>query len=162
MGRHYILIKSEADLEMILKVSRRIPIPSSIIRWSLDQGEFVFTEINTWSVMFVKLTILTFYHRVFPNPRFRIIVKVLFVFFILWHISVWGVTTFGCLPVRKWWVTETPGHCINLLPFGIVANLINILSDFFVFLMPVPLLWKLKVSVAKRITLCCLFSLGLA
>jgi len=83
------------------------------------------------------------------------------VFMSLWHTCVWGVTTFGCFPVKKWWVTEKPGHCINLLPFGIVANLINILSDFFIFLMPIPLLWKLKVSVWRRIMLCIIFAMGL-
>lgn len=144
LGRHIVAVKSQQDLHLILK------------------GQFVFTQINTWSVIFVKLTILSFYYAVFPNPRFRRIVQGCFIFMILWHFTVVGVTIFGCLPIRKWWVPEQPGHCIKLFRFGIAANLIVMLSDFFIFLMPIPLLWKLKISAWRRIMLCCIFSLGLA
>ncbi|KAF2119214.1 hypothetical protein BDV96DRAFT_642252 [Lophiotrema nucula] len=144
LGRHIIVVESQHDLEMILK------------------GEFVFTQINTWSVCFVKLTILTFYYRVFPIPTFQRVVIGTIIFVIAWSFGIWGVTTWGCSPIRKWWVTDAPGSCINLIPFGILANLLNVLTDFFIFLMPVPMLWKLKVSLARRLALCGIFSLGLA
>ncbi|KAF2729275.1 hypothetical protein EJ04DRAFT_580751 [Polyplosphaeria fusca] len=144
LGRHIIAVKSQEDLELILK------------------GEFVFTQINTWSVCFVKLTILAFYYQVFPIPNFQRVVIGTFAFVTAWSFGCWGVTTFGCTPISKWWVPEGPGSCINLIPFGIMANLLNILTDLFIFVIPLPMLWKLRVSLAKRLALCGIFSLGFA
>ena len=53
---------------------------------------------------------------------------------------------FGCTPVDKNWKPDTPGHCIVLIKAVYAYGSMNFISDFFIFLLPLPMVWGLQLS----------------
>jgi hypothetical protein len=76
--------------------------------------------------------------------------------------------TFGtilqCWPVRGAWdpsIDSEHKRCANITAFWWSNGIWNIASDLFLILLPVPVIRKLNITLAKKIGLACMFSIGL-
>ncbi|KAL9583562.1 MAG: hypothetical protein Q9212_002633 [Teloschistes hypoglaucus] len=74
----------------------------------------------------VKIAVLLFYHRIFPQQRFRLAVYSMGIFLILFLISNWLAFMLQCLPVRSFWKPEIPHHCFNRVAFYIANGRSNV------------------------------------
>ncbi|KAH7357488.1 hypothetical protein BKA66DRAFT_538275, partial [Pyrenochaeta sp. MPI-SDFR-AT-0127] len=111
--------------------------------------------------MFTRLSYLAFYLRFAVTKKFRIVV----------HISVALVSTFGfataivsmtpCLPFEKLWTPGIPGRCINIKAYWTANPALNVIFDIGIFVLPIPLLWALKLPKRQRLSLVGVFALGL-
>jgi hypothetical protein len=108
----------------------------------------------------VKFTILAFYWRLFPPKRFRQVVLATGIFISLSAISFIFTFIFQCTPISHFWNKTDGGFCVNRTQFYIVSGGINIATDVFILLLPMPLLWKLKTSTSQKIGLTMIFLLG--
>lgn len=54
-----------------------------------------------------------------------------------------------------------PGRCINNYASILATSTINIASDFFVLLLPVFVVWKLKVALKRKMIISAVFGMGL-
>lgn len=70
------------------------------------------------------------------------------------------VLGFECRPIQAWWLAAE-GQCLNLVAFAYFTNITNLVSDMWIFAMPLPIIMKLQTNTNKRLTLCFLFSVGL-
>lgn len=70
------------------------------------------------------------------------------------------VLGFECRPIQAWWLAAE-GKCVNLVAFAYFTNITNLVSDMWIFAMPIPIIMKLQTNTNKRLTLCFLFSVGL-
>jgi hypothetical protein len=61
----------------------------------------------------------------------------------------------------KAWSPELPGKCLNLLTFFYVSFGIKLITDIALFMIPIPMLGKLKIGLGKKIGVIFMFSLGL-
>ena len=52
---------------------------------------------------------------------------------------------FGCIPIELSWKT-VPGHCYNRQAAGLAYGSMNFISDFFIFILPMPMVWRLRLS----------------
>lgn len=50
---------------------------------------------------------------------------------------------FGCTPIDKYWKPETPGHCILKIKAAYALGSMNFISDLFIFILPLPTVWRL-------------------
>jgi hypothetical protein len=111
-------------------------------------------------VILIKLSILTMYLRLFSvNRRFVKLCYYMMVFILAWGIAVLLTTIFQCTPVRAAWdKTILDSQCLVLTDFVVIgSNVPNIIADAVIIILPMPLLWSLKLSVMRKLGLIALF-----
>ncbi|KAM3067564.1 hypothetical protein ACMFMF_009563 [Clarireedia jacksonii] len=111
-----------------------------------------------------KLSLLVFILRIFPARSFRIACYCVCAFTIAIGLTFIMTTIFSCDPIPYFWTKwdgVVLGKCndVNLQTY--IAAGFNIVQDFTILLLPLPELWKLQVSVKKKVQLFFMFSVGL-
>ena len=88
------------------------------------------------------------------------------VYTLLVLVTCWGIATcfssvFQCRPVKAAWLPMLPGaHCFNYHAWLIWTNVPNIVIDFCILVLPIPLVWGLNLSVPRRASLNAVFLVG--
>ncbi|OCK78052.1 hypothetical protein K432DRAFT_102835 [Lepidopterella palustris CBS 459.81] len=116
------------------------------------------------NITFNKLAFLLLYLRVFSIPSFRKICQVTLLVIGLASTAFIIATVFQCTPIRKAWHKTDPkvhGHCVNNTWFRWTWASYNLFTDVWVFLLPIPVISKLQMSLSKKLGLIILFTLGL-
>jgi hypothetical protein len=109
----------------------------------------------------VKSSILHLYLVIFPQERFRRACYVLLIITALFWIAVVLETFLLCKPVEYNWNKKIEGHCNkNLREVYMSAGITNLLIDFMIITMPMPLLVRLTLPTRKKIGLIAMFSVG--
>ncbi|KAI5460952.1 hypothetical protein BGZ63DRAFT_388065 [Mariannaea sp. PMI_226] len=112
-----------------------------------------------------KLSILCLYYRVLstPNSTFRMAVKVMFVV----TACVGVASCMGFLLIFRdmtWWWTKNlhthPAALANLIKMNEAIDILSLLTDVILFIMPLPVLSRLSLDTNKKRMLIGLFSLG--
>lgn len=65
-----------------------------------------------------------------------------------------------CTPVALNWDPFVPGHCADQRMAYFFTAIINLLIDIGIVMLPMPLVWKLQMPIAKRIGVIAMFGLG--
>ena len=125
-------------------------------------GDYIFSHFYDFALVFVKLGILAFYYRVFVHPVFRKAVLATAAFVIAWGIGITVTLFLACRPLRAYWDVDVPGKCLVMVTFTYFTNISNLITDIWIFLMPVPMIWHLQLQVKKKMILSLIFCIGLA
>lgn len=121
-------------------------------------GIFLWTLSNT----FVRLSILLLYIRIFQQKWFIYFSWAFVVENILFAIALLVAALLICRPLAMFWDPFTvKGTCGNQIAFQEWMGIHNLISDVVVVVMPMPLLWKLKMPIKKKIGLSLIFAMGL-
>lgn len=113
------------------------------------------------ALFLTKVSILLLYLRIFPKKEFvRACWAVIIVMgaFLQW--TVFGFL-FMCKPVAFFWNKSLQGHCMNAQFVYFTNAPFNILTDFVLFGLPLPLLWGLQLPPRKKFGLIVLFAIAL-
>lgn len=115
--------------------------------------------------MLVQLSLLAFYHRVFPEATLfvRRGAWVLIGIVIAFGISNTFTMIFQCTPVPFFWTSwaaETAGTCININLFSWIRAAVEIAIDVSILSLPLPSLLKLQMSWKKKAQVLLMFALG--
>lgn len=114
------------------------------------------------SICLAKLSILALYIRIFTtSSRIRTVIKTSFFFIITGGLSFVIATTFQCTPIRKAWDHRLPGHCINPKAFRWSWAAFDIITDLWIWLLPVKSFFSLNRNLPQRMGLVGVFLLGL-
>ena len=111
-----------------------------------------------------KASLLTVYIRVFssyPCDKVRLICW--FMYLLLASAAAWGVFggAFMCQPAHKYWRPRASGHCSYTTGFYWDSTAaINVGLDLAVFLLPMPLVCRLKLPRRQMIAILVMFALG--
>jgi len=106
------------------------------------------------SIMFSKLSILTFYIQLSPYRGFRKLVTALIVVVIGYCFAASIFEIFACRPITKRWdMTIVHGSCGNLLLFYFIFLGFNTLTDFGKLFLPIPLLWNVQIAKRQKVGL---------
>ncbi|KAJ4362601.1 hypothetical protein N0V95_001406 [Ascochyta clinopodiicola] len=143
MGRHVIYV-SEYDKMMVRK------------------GDFVFSHFYDLALVSVKLGILAFYWRIFIHPIFRKIILATAAFVVAWGIGITVTLFLVCRPLNAYWDRTVNGTCLTIVTFTYFTNISNLISDIWIFLMPVPMIWHLQLQTKKKLLISLIFCVGLA
>ena len=108
----------------------------------------------------VKFSILLLYHRIFQNRKFKRLLWAVAAFVLLYTIAGTLVVIFQCAPVHADWDSVKNRRCVDLDAELIAIGVLNSVTDFVILSLPVPLLWRLHNSLAHKIQLAGIFSLG--
>ena len=114
------------------------------------------------SISYPKLAALFFYARVFRsnNRAFKIHIWVAGSLVSAWLVSTLVSTIFQCTPIAKAWNVELQGYCIDNAAWYLSTAAISTVTDFYILLLPVPMIWGLKISLKRRLYLLAAFFLA--
>ncbi|KAI4122416.1 MAG: hypothetical protein LQ338_005839 [Usnochroma carphineum] len=124
--------------------------------------------LNDWTIQIIfacaisvtRLSLLMFYHRLFPVKRFTIVAVITGCIMIGWWISFMFAIVFSCYPVASYWNKAIVGQCINehTLSWGITGSELG--ANIIMLVLPIPWLWDLRLARAKKLALVGIFTLG--
>lgn len=145
-------------------VGRHLPAlaqsnPGAILNWakSLIAVECIYCT----AVVFPKLSILSFYLRIFTTKPYRITAYVLGG--IITANGIAGVVTslVSCMPLEARWNPSLPGaRCIPIDPYWRWISFANILTDIIMLGLPLPVIWNLHTSRNLKFGLTFIFLTG--
>lgn len=95
-----------------------------------------------------------------PSKAFSWVLYGIGTFLLLFLLSSLLTSALQCLPVPSFWHPSEKHHCIDQVKFYIVQGSLNFVSDLFVVLMPMPILWRLHLPAGRKWKLLVLFLLG--
>lgn len=117
-------------------------------------------------IMLVKISLLVFLYRIFGvDAKFRYTTWVVGTIVTIWSVVSILLAIFSCRPLGATFNLELridpktvcyPESYIVILYYG----LCNIITDFALLVMPMPMLWKMKMARAKKIGVACVFATG--
>ena len=67
---------------------------------------------------------------------------------------------FQCQPVHAFWQPQVQHHCFDQMAYYIAHGSLNLVTDVFVVLMPIPILWSLQLPTARKSGLVAVFLLA--
>ncbi|KAL1604335.1 hypothetical protein SLS59_004131 [Nothophoma quercina] len=121
--------------------------------------QLLFTTIVT----LMKVAILLTYLRIFPSKLNKWFCGTMLFYTITLNVACFFITLFQCAPANTYWnIFKYIGRakCLNIRVIYYFHSAQNTLSDFLIFLWPARDLLNVKVSLRQRVTLTCMFSLG--
>ncbi|CAD6569435.1 MAG: hypothetical protein ASARMPREDX12_002446 [Alectoria sarmentosa] len=114
------------------------------------------------TILCTKVSILCLYNRIFPQRRFKIASLATAAFIFGWAATNVFVDIFQCMPISSQWDPKVSGRCVHFGTFVLFSGIINVITDFILLGLPMPLVWKIKTSRANRWKLSGIFTLGLS
>lgn len=104
--------------------------------------------------------VLFLYHRIFPGKTFRNVLLVAGAIVFSWAMAAFFPSIMSCYPVEKAWDSSIPGRCIDYGIVTLVIGILNVIMDFAILSLPMPLLWKLRMSARRKAYLSGIFAVG--
>ena len=65
-----------------------------------------------------------------------------------------------CRPLRKDWNRQTPGVCGNNKTGVLLGGILNVITDFTMIALPIPMIWRLQMAPQRKIAVTFVFGLG--
>ncbi|KAH7131840.1 hypothetical protein B0J11DRAFT_599848 [Dendryphion nanum] len=137
-------------------------VPLSMIRTGMKYFVFA-TATYCVAIGFIKCTLLLLYWRNFSTAAlyFKVMWWATCVLSIGYSVAGVFVSLFGCSPMAYAWDPTIPGgRCIDKSTYYVVHGWLNAVTDLAILVIPLPVVWKLQLTVYQKITLTCLFVLG--
>ncbi|RYC58531.1 hypothetical protein CHU98_g7675 [Xylaria longipes] len=114
-----------------------------------------------YAMAFIKFSILSLYGSIFRSKRFHFCLWTIAIVVGAWAVSLSLVAIFQCTPIAYGWdPTVAGGSCLNYGLAVLIAGVVNIITDFTILLMPIPLVRRLHVSSQKKRLLIFTFAFG--
>lgn len=123
------------------------------------------SDVNyPFSISTIKLAILLFYLRLFGSRTgFRKILYVTGALVISWFIGKSFTAIFRCTPISAAFVFDTfyqEQHCIDTNAYLIPTSVFNVTLDVWILVLPLYIVWTLKLSPRRKCGLSGIFLLG--
>ncbi|KAL8692585.1 MAG: hypothetical protein Q9224_003927 [Gallowayella concinna] len=121
------------------------------------------TVLYLVAILFAKLSILLFLNRLFGiNRRFRLTVYAAIACVVSYCLIMVLLIIFRCTPVAATWdLMRERTHCVDLINIDIAIGALNIPSDIFILLLPIPMLRKLQMPLHKKLGLGIIMATGI-
>lgn len=114
------------------------------------------------NIAIVQLAILAFYQRIFwVVDWFRWTCYTMMAISITWCIALFITEFTVCTPVEKIWGSPVDGRCGDFDKMCHALGLTHSILDFSVLFIPVPLIWRMKISLKRKAAISILFMAGI-
>ncbi|CAK1357409.1 hypothetical protein CB0940_07853 [Cercospora beticola] len=127
---------------------------------------YVHSLIVMWGVVLVKISIALFLMRLVPpGKNWKAILWATIVFLIAFMLACTGTLVFQCWPIKAAWdfAARQTASCFSNDTFsaiGLMNSCINVVTDFLLAALPIPVIIKLQVNRRTKISLIAILSLG--
>ncbi|KAF2120041.1 hypothetical protein BDV96DRAFT_317780 [Lophiotrema nucula] len=116
------------------------------------------------SLALIKVSICIFYNRIFQFRSFRIASWSIIAGACAWAVGAILYAFLVCRPLSYFWdPAVTNGTCVGdtVKPYIIVGAL-DVAIDTAMVILPLPMIWRLRVSMADKVALFCIFGAGIS
>jgi hypothetical protein len=114
---------------------------------------------------FIKLSIGVFLLRIAVLKRYKYILNVSMAVISIWTAGIFFFDIFQCHPVEYQWDTGIPGgSCVSgddIVSAAYAFSVLAVLSDWLYALLPIPMIWSVKMTVQAKITVSFILGLGI-
>lgn len=116
-------------------------------------------------MMFIKLSIAIFLLRLAVRRRYRYTLWASMVVVVVWSIVSFFWDIFQCTPVQAQWDFTIP-HARCVSPAQIVSaayaiSVMTIVTDWLFALLPIPMIWKVKMTKQAKASVTMILGLGI-
>ncbi|KAI9740907.1 MAG: hypothetical protein M1818_004513 [Claussenomyces sp. TS43310] len=114
---------------------------------------------------FVKVSIGLTLLRICVQRRYIWIIKITMIIVVLWTIGIFMFNIFQCWPVRAQWDFRlgvdkcVPGSMVVHAAYAF--SVMAVISDWLFALLPIPMLWNVKMNIQAKISVTVILSLGI-
>ncbi|KAI0972071.1 hypothetical protein F4678DRAFT_472101 [Xylaria arbuscula] len=108
----------------------------------------------------VKMSMLCLYHRIYTTPTFRRVNYVAMFLVAGYFISFIPLFLTNCIPLSQYWDPKPTGWCRDTVQGDNATLAANLVLDLIVLALPLPVLWRLRMSIRDKITVTALFGFG--
>lgn len=119
-------------------------------------GSFLWAAANSC----IKASILFLYIGLFPNKIFTRLcygtMLAIALFLILVLVKDFGL----CRPVQYNWDKTIDGVCTGQSPMNLMIRIVNCVIDACILVLPLPLVFRLRMTLTRRMSVAGMFSLG--
>lgn len=112
------------------------------------------------AVCLTKISILLQYKRLFANPIVQRITLTALCFLAAWAVALAFLLTLICQPVATFWDSSIPGHCLDITTVWYVMAGVNLVTDFLILTLPMPVISSLQLPSRQKYMLMGVFCLG--
>lgn len=118
--------------------------------------------LTTGGQLFTKLTFFFQFYRIVRNTGSPLRVHYICIITLIscWLVAQIIVTSLPCIPVAAFWDTTIEGYCPDSTPSRWMSSIGNIVTDFIILLLPVPVIWRLRIARGQKLALGAVFGLG--
>ena len=115
------------------------------------------------TVFFAKLSLFSLYLRLFhPAYRTRILIHFGILITFLSYTAITVAEGVLCIPRSgESWVEVAFTRCLKDVYVGFVLGLFNVVSNFYILILPIPVIWQLQMPTRKKIGVCAIFMTGI-
>ncbi|KAK5995720.1 hypothetical protein PT974_04137 [Cladobotryum mycophilum] len=153
-GSNYM---SPEQVAQLTPETTRMAIYGSIMTFVLE----IFTLTGLWTV---KACLLILYSRLTKGvlTTQHLIVRIATIYCIFSYVLVMVMFLFfWCHPTYEYWAVPVKiMQCATYYHHMIFATAFNISSDILLFFIPIPIIIKTKLSMRRKVILCCILGLG--
>ncbi|KAI0884257.1 uncharacterized protein GGS22DRAFT_21179 [Annulohypoxylon maeteangense] len=122
--------------------------------------------LNMW---LIKLSIGIFLLRLATQKRYKYTLYASIVIVSIWSVVLFFWNIFQCNPVAAQWdytilANDPTSHCVSadeIVDAAYALSVMNILSDWMYALIPIPMLWSVKMSAQAKLTVVVVLGLGI-
>ena len=123
---------------------------------------FVFIILQYITTGLIKISILILYRRTFITKNFQAAVWIVGAFVIANFIGGLVSVFQYCKPIAHFWdPLGVPGHCSNLPLTITMDSMLLLITDLIIYMMPMPVIWKLRMTTRRKIEITLMFLVGL-
>jgi hypothetical protein len=139
--------------------------------WTLEPEEITKCIFYFWimaclyfvEVTLVKLSILSFFLRIFPGPNSRRVIWGTLIFTAVWGIAFFVTALAQCQPTHYFWTKWDglhEGRCANANAISWSNAIINIILDIWMLAIPLWHLKRLRMHWKKKLSVAIMFCVG--
>ncbi|KAI8931653.1 hypothetical protein NX059_011302 [Plenodomus lindquistii] len=141
-------------------------------RWYISQEDYQYVNFLTWltqiflftNIALLKCSICMLILRIKNEKVLRRFLYGMMVGLVLTNLWPIIILLAECNPVKKYWRPQIPGKCwpTKVRIYSIYLQVAySVITDLICALLPIAVLWKVKISKPTKLGVCCLMSLGL-
>ena len=112
------------------------------------------------SIGAVKISTLLLFARIFPDRNFKRALWAIGIFLSIYTAILVIAAIFQCRPISGAWDPTIKADCIQIKLVLMSIGGLNVLTDLFLLIAPLPQLWKLHIRNDTKYQLIGIFSIG--
>lgn len=125
----------------------------------MRQASYATTLVYVPMVFTVKLALLSVMLRIFAPDKTKVLVIWLSLgLLLLYYIIALFLKVFFCRPISAYWTQD--GTCMDQQKVIIADSAISMISDLWILVLPVPMLWSLHIPPLKKLRVIIMLGAG--
>jgi len=107
--------------------------------------------VYSFTVIFIKLSILYLYHRIFPSRGLVIIASCIAALVIAYSTALIIFAFLQCIPLSTLWTGNPKGVCVKTQPAYVTLAVMNVITDIMILCLPIRFVARLQMKPARKV-----------